>query len=91
MGKIENQEFFEFENVSIVVKNGVVTKCFVKAKTATKSNRHFYETLNYAMEALAKTNPKTFIKMYKSLNFSVREYKMARKIYEEYRLKLYNA
>ena len=86
MGKIEKEKLFCFETVSIIIENGEVRKCTVRTETAMKINRNFYEVLNSAMKTLAELNPKLFVKMYKSLNLSTREYKMAKKFRQQYRL-----
>ena len=86
MGK--NKRVFETDLVKIIVSDGEVIKCHYCGKIVTPHRVLFKETLEEAMNEMAFKEPRTFIAMYKTLFLSTREYKIAKKLYEKYDLKI---
>jgi len=82
-----NARIFDSDFVKITVSDGVIKRCCYFNKRVTPKSLLFKDILERAMRELAYKKPRIFEEMYKSLFFSTREYKMAKKIYEEFGVK----
>ena len=88
MDKIRrNVRIFQSDFVKITVSNGAVIGCCFCSKMVNPRSEFFKDILEKAMREMALKKPRIFEEMYKSLFLSTREYKMAKRIYEELKVK----
>lgn len=84
---ISNARIFKSDFVKITVSNGSIERCCYCNNVVIPGSATFRDILEKAMRELAYKKPRRFEEMYKSLFLSTREYKMAKRIYEEFKVK----